>query len=415
MECQQCGRGFRHVRSDARYCSDACRQAAHRARKAMTTIDVANLPRTREEAEDRYFDSVLAAADRQRDAAAAKARGDAEHRAVLQAGLDDIRALRHAAHTEVAATKAFLDWVRNGPGGLDTEAKAALVLDATGMTLVPVDIAVEALNIARAGVFRSLASVRPTNRTKHRAGLLTAASVGWGRLETGATLTDANTVPEGSGTPQEVEVQDLLALCLVGVDELDDSVEAARAAIVEAVGNAIRDAEDTAFAVGTGSDQPQGIVNATNLARIPSGNKIAAASSNVPTWAQVTSLPGLVADRYRDNGVFVMHPTSATKIAGLAEAHGGAFEPGPRGRGLHGYPVRQLSALPDPATAGTTQASILFGDFGAAYRIADRDQGRISVRLLRESFAVAGKRGFLVKVRVGGDLLRPAALAVYTQ
>lgn len=85
---------------------------------------------------------------------------------------------------------------------------------------------------------------------------------------------------------------------------------------------------------------------------------------------------GCLLDRYRDNGTWIMHRTAASKIAALPEATN--FEPGPNGRGLLGYPVRILSTLPDPATAGTGDASILFADMRAAYRIVDRQESRCS-------------------------------------
>jgi HK97 family phage major capsid protein len=75
--------------------------------------------------------------------------------------------------------------------------------------------------------------------------------------------------------------------------------------------------------------------------------------------------------------------------------------------------VRILSSLPDPATAGTGDASILFTDLRSAYRIADRLGMRI--QRLTERYAEVGKVGMLATTRVGGDLVRPAAVAVYTQ
>ena len=321
-------------------------------------------------------------------------------------------ALEHATRTGPLADKAFVHWLRSGQKSLEVpglEHKASLVLDGLGQVLVPGDITVDILNVARRGVFRSLADVRPTVRTKQRATLLSAASVGWGRLELGVAATDPNTLPESPA--QEVEVHDLLALAVIGEDELADTPDTARASVVDAVGSAILDAEDLAFAVGAAADRPKGIVNATNLARIPAGQKVAVSASNTPTWAQLSSIPFLLADRYRDNVAWVMHPTSAGKVAALAEATN--FEPGPNGRGLMGWPLRLLSVLPDPATAGTGDASILFGNVRSAYRIADR-QG-ITVTRLVQRYAVEGKVGFIIKIRVGADLVRPAAVAVYTQ
>ena len=128
---------------------------------------------------------------------------------------------------------------------------------------------------------------------------------------------------------------------------------------------------------------------------------------------QLTSLPGLLADRHRDNATWIMHSASAAKVAALPEGTG--FEPGPNGRGLMGWPVRLLSALPDPANAGTGDASIIFADVQSACRIADRDCGQITVTSLVQRYAELGLIGVLVKLRVGGDLVRPAAVAIYSQ
>jgi hypothetical protein len=39
--CAQCGKPYRPQRSDSRYCSDTCRQRAHRSRLAVTKRDTA--------------------------------------------------------------------------------------------------------------------------------------------------------------------------------------------------------------------------------------------------------------------------------------------------------------------------------------------------------------------------------------
>ena len=379
------------------------------------TIDVNDLPASREDLERQYLDAAWAQVEARRAAAGRKAADRADDRATLLAQLDDVHAIQHHERTGPVAAKTFLHWLRTGQRELDIpglEQKAALVLDDLGQVLVPVDITTEALNIARRGVFRRLATTRPTVRTKQQ-----RQPAHRRQSSAGAASRPAPPPPTPTRSPrtppQEVEVHDLLALAVIGDDELDDAPEAARAAVVDAIGAAILDAEDVAFAVGTGTGQPAGAVNATNIARIPAGQKVAVGASNTPTWAQLSTIPFLLADRYRDGAAWVMHPTSAGKVAALTEAINAGFEPGPNGRGLMGWPVRLLSALPDPATAGTTQASILFGDLRASYRIVERT--RVSVTRLAQRYAVEGKVGFIVKVRVGGELLRPSAVALYTQ
>jgi HK97 family phage major capsid protein len=226
--------------------------------------------------------------------------------------------------TGALSSAAFCHWLAKGEAfEFPTGQKSDLVANASGQQLIPADITVDILDVARRGVFRSLTAVRPTNRIKQTAGLLTAASVGWGRLETGTVATAANIAAQSAA--QTVEVHDVLALARIGQDELTDVPESARAAAVDAIGSAVLDAEDTAFAVGAAADRPKGIVNATNLARIPAANKIAASASNTPTWVQLSSLLWLLADRYRDNGVWIMHRTAAAKVAALAEAEATNF------------------------------------------------------------------------------------------
>lgn len=304
---------------------------------------------------------------------------------------------------------ALVRWLRDGElyAWDRTASKAALVEDATGQVLVPQDLTVEITNVLNARGLRSLASVRPTVRNKYQARLLTAAATGWGKLEAGTAATDANVGAESPG--QEIEVHDLVSLALIGQDELADSPDNVWAAVVEAISSAILDSETTAFVAGTGSGQPKGLTLAANVTRVPAAQKVAVGTSNTPTAAQLATIPFLLPDRYRDNGTWLLHPTSAGKIQPLIST----FEPGPNGRGLLGWPVRILSGLPDPATAGTADASILFADVRSAYRVADRR--RITVQRLVERYAEAGLVGMLVRHRVGGDLIRPGAVAIYTQ
>jgi hypothetical protein len=58
--------------------------------------------------------------------------------------------------------------------------------------MVPTQITLDIVNVATsAGTLRRLADVRPTTRSKQTAGLLSAATTAWGKLETGTTVQDA--------------------------------------------------------------------------------------------------------------------------------------------------------------------------------------------------------------------------------
>jgi HK97 family phage major capsid protein len=294
--------------------------------------------------------------------------------------------------------------------------KASLVEDATGEVLIPTPLVIDILNVARdVGTLRSMVDVRPETGSKQRASLLSAAATGWGKLETGTTATDAAVAP-AAVAPDPIPVFDLMSLALIGVDELADSPASAQQSIVDAIGVAIADAEDAAIANGTGSGQPSGLALAANVALVPSGQKVAVGASNTPTWAQLQTIPWLLPTRYRNRAVWLMHPTSAQKVAALTAGTGEGLvwpDPGPQGRGLLGWPAWVVDGLPDPATAGTGDASIWFADVKSAYRLVDRQ--RTTVQVLRQRYAELGLVGLLVRHRVGGDLLRPSACVIYTQ
>jgi HK97 family phage major capsid protein len=378
---------------------------------------------TVEDLERDFFERQLAELEARRDRRFVKdlERGDRD--AKTRAALDSVHQLQlsaKAAAWGALTSEAFVRWVRTGepltiPGPGGTETKANLVEDATGETLVPTPITLDIVNIARTvGMIRPLADVRPTTQSKVTVGLLGAAATGWGKLETGTTATDAGIVPSAAA-PNPIPVYDLCSLALVGVDELADAPVSVAQSITEAVGVAIADAEDAAFANGTGSGQPSGLALAANVALVPGAQKVAVSVSNTPTVPQLESLPWLLPSRFRANATWLMHPTSASKVSQLEDTGGVRIwpEPGPNGKGLFGWPVAVVDGLPDPATAGTTDASIWFADVRSAYRVVDRQ--RTTVQVLRQRYADQGIIGLIVRHRVGADMVRGSACVIYTQ
>jgi HK97 family phage major capsid protein len=389
----------------------------------MTTFDVSGPLPTVEQLEADYFEKQLAELEGRRDAAQVKARKDADWERRLKAGLDDMQEIKHSLPENASRFAAgFIRFLRTGDPTIELpgpdgrlESKAAIVQDSTGEILVPAQMELDIRDLARTtGTIRSLADVRPTTQSKQHATLLGPASTGWGKLETGTSATDAGIVP-ATTAPDPIPVFDLVSLALIGFDELDDAPATAQASIVDAISSAIVDAEDTAFANGTGSGQPSGLALAANVALVPAGQKVAVATTNTPTWAQLQTIPWLLPTRYRNNASWLLHPTSAKLIAALTDASGMLVwpDPGPGGKGLLGWPTYMVDGLPDPAVAGTGDASVWFADVRSAYRIADR--GRTTVTVLRQRYADQGYVGLIVRHRVGGDLLRGSACCIYTQ
>jgi HK97 family phage major capsid protein len=397
--CQYCGTWFEDKSGSGRprlYCSDAHRQAAYRDRKGepMTYSDP-EVARVLAEARaipgghypagrswDRELDPQLAELDNQ--------------------------VARYGAG---ATGKALQSWLATGDRSW-IESKA-LVEDSGGQILLPPDLTIDVLEVARdQGMLRSMVTVRPTQLARVPVGTLSTASTGWGQLETGTATTDAAVVPAASGGGTIV-VQDLTALVKIGADELADTPAATNQMLAEVLGDAIAEAEDLAIAAGTGSSQPAGLTLAANITRIPAGQKTTAASP--PTIANLRALPWLLPARYRPRATWLMSTDAAAAVALLTDAAGGPIWPNPgnpdpaNDGGFMGWPAYTVPGL--PAMTGTNAPSILFGDLKSAYRLVDRQ--RITLQRLEQRFVELGQVGILMRYRIGGDVLRPNALTAY--
>ncbi len=311
----------------------------------------------------------------------------------------------------MAATVAH--WLRTGEIWPDRHGQKALVADTSGAIILPTDYAADIATVAReTGTIRALCGtgVRPTRNIRHRAGLLSAATTGWGRLETGTAVTDAAVAV--SSPALDIDVHDVLALALIGTDELDDTPEAARAAITEAIGIALGEAQDAVYANGTGTGQPKGLALAANVTRVPAGQKVAAGASATPTAADLASIPPKLPVKYRRGAVWLASTDMYAKILALLfPAATLATSAGPQAGPLN-YPMYEVPGLPSAATAGTTDASVWFINVPLAYRIADRQQ--VTVTRLTQRYIDQGYIGMLVRARTGADLVRPDACCVYT-
>lgn len=289
--------------------------------------------------------------------------------------------------------------------------KAALVEDATGQSIVPDDWAgVINREMARLGVVRSLATVRPTTSNRVHVGAINVATPTWNKLETSGTP-----AADGLGSPpaddQVIRVWNLTALVKIGADELEDAL-AAEQIIRAEVAEKFAEAEDDAFAGGTGDANTMPWAITHNVTQ-----GLAAAAGETIVVDDLRNLPFTVPARQRANGAFFGPTDVENSVALLTDADGHyLWEPSMqagRPATLFGYPWYTLDGLPSmdatvDAGAGTN-ASLVFGDLKAAYHIADRR--RFTVQRLVEQYAEDGQVGLLFRQRVGGDIVRPRAMA----
>lgn len=312
-----------------------------------------------------------------------------------------------ASEKKALGHEAFMTYVRKGADGLSREQKAALVENSDGQKLVPVDYAGTILkDISDDAVIRNLATVRPTTSDRVDIGNLTISAPGWGKLETGATATD----PMGTPDKDTITVHNLNALVLLGVDELDDA-DNIESIIRTELSAKFAEAEDDAFAGGSGTAQPWAITHGVT-------QTVTAAAGETLVADDLTKLKYAVARaKYRNAGVFLGH-TTAEQAAALLKGTDGHYlwrismrdgEPATLlGRPWHTLDGLAAMTATDDAGAGTN-ASVVYGDVKAGYMVADRRQ--MTVQRLVERYAETGKIGLLFRHRVGGDVIRPLALA----
>ena len=318
--------------------------------------------------------------------------------------------------------KAFFDYIRKGDNGISRDQKAALVEDATGQNLVPSDFAGTILTeLPKLATIRNLAYVRPTTKNSVDVGNVVIDTAGWGKLETGDGNVDQDGLPATPAAKQSIKVWNLNALVKLGVDEMADSDENLAEIIQTALALKFAEVEDTAYAAGTGDGafMPFAITHTVT-------QNISAAVDNTPTPDDLKKLTFLVPAQFRRGGstgmstgsraVFLWHSKVEQAVSLMKDNNGNYLmqnrpsdsEPGT----FMGFKWYSVDGLADPATAGIAQKSVVFGDLFNGYMIADRRS--LTVQRLVELYAVAGEVGLLFTLRVGGDVIRPKALATYT-
>lgn len=164
----------------------------------------------------------------------------------------------------------------------------------------------------------------------------------------------------------------------------------------EEIGRRLGVLEGAAFAVGSGTGQPQGIA--------PNVGAVTAATGSATSFklADVTALYNALPAAYRPRAVFVFHPTSFAGLASLADSAGGLVLPSLQSDApsLFGRPVEIDANLPAPAA---NARSAVFADFQSAYAIRRVDG--ISVQRLDELHSDAGQLGYRARERVDGRVL----------
>lgn len=194
---------------------------------------------------------------------------------------------------------------------------------------------------------------------------------------------------------------------------LDDAMFDVEAWLAGEIGREFARAEGVAFVQGDGGSKPKGFltypVSAADDATRPFGTVqvLAAGSTSVINPDRLIDLVHALRAPYRQGACFVMSAATLSKTRQLKDTTGQfLWAPGMAAgqpATLLGYPVVEAEAMPDIATGSL---AIAFGNFEAAYLIADRT----STQVLRDPYSNKPFVHFYATRRVGGALVNSQAL-----
>jgi len=300
---------------------------------------------------------------------------------------------------------AFFKYIRNGRSGLNPEERA-LVEDTSGLYMVPEDLDAEIYReLPQINVIRQMATIRQTTRDKVARRGLTEVAMGWGKLETGALVTETTPTPE----KDFIYVEDLTGLVKVGKDELMDSDDILAGILANSFAIARANAEAMAFVVGTGhaNHQPDGVtLDATVIA-----NYIDLDTADTIVPDDVIDIEYALPAQYKNGASFLWHPTTEGMLRKVKATANYLWTPNIQGspaKVFDGYSVYNSSDMIVPASTNTDRSIVaLFGNWKLGYTIVDR-MG-MSIQRLDELYAESGLVGFLCHFRVGGGVVRPNA------
>ena len=271
-------------------------------------------------------------------------------------------------------------------------------VQADGGYLVPEEFERQIVTgLDEANVVRSLAKVITTSAERKIPVAATHSAAQW-TAENGA-YTESNPTFD----QKTIDAYKLTDLVKVSIELLQDSMFDLESYIAAEFSRAFGIAEEQAFCVGTGTNQPTGIFTA-------SGGTVGvtAAANNAITADELISLVYALKSPYRRNAKFLMNDATVSMIRKLKDNNGAylwqpSIQAGEPDR-LLGY---ELYTSPYVPTAAAGALTVAFGDF-KNYWIADR-AGR-TVQRLNELYSTNGQVGFVATERVDGKVILPEGI-----
>ena len=270
--------------------------------------------------------------------------------------------------------------------------------DADGGYLVPLEFERQITSgLDEANVIRSIAKVITTHHDRKIPIAVGHSVASW--TAENAPFTESNP----TFSQKQIDAFKLTDLIRVSVELLQDAEFDLESYIVTEFARAFGVAEEQAFCVGTGTNQPTGIFTANG-----GTVGVTAAAANAITVDEIISLVYALKSPYRKNAKFLMNDATVSLLRKLKDGNGAylwqpSVQAGQPDK-LLGYDI--YTSPYAPAVAAGAYA-IAFGDF-KNYWIGDR-AGR-TVQRLNELYATNGQVGFVATERVDGKVILPEGI-----
>ena len=271
-------------------------------------------------------------------------------------------------------------------------------VDADGGYLVPEEFEHQIITgLDEANVIRSLAKVITTHHDR-KIPISVGHSVATWTAEN-AAYTESNP----TFGQKQIDAFKLTDLVRISVELLQDAEFDLETYIAAEFARAFGIAEEQAFCVGTGTNQPTGIFT-ENGGTVG----VTAAAANAITVDEVISLVYALKAPYRKNAKFLMNDATVALLRKLKDNNGAylwqpSVQAGQPDK-LLGYPL--YTSPYAPIVEGGALA-VAFGDF-KNYWIGDR-AGR-TVQRLNELYATNGQIGYVATERVDGKVILPEGI-----
>lgn len=173
--------------------------------------------------------------------------------------------------------------------------------------------------------------------------------------------------------------------------------------------------ELTGFALGTGSNQPLGLVY--DLYTNYSGQVVASATTDTFAKADLTNLVQKIAARYRANGSFIANEFTYDAVRNFTNTGGATIWTqldAARPALIFGRPAYSNPAIDGVINATADNYVMVFGDIAAGYTIVDRIGMTVELvpHLFGSNRRPTGQRGLYAMWRTGARVVDSGALAL---